>query len=235
MAGCQAGPAASVSFLPGLAGHTGPLPFISLCEDLQLQLFAVLPPHLGENASSLGFPPGPVEGRNLCCRKKVTFLLLGRGKAQAADGLSRVGGEEHRGTQNKESQFACRWAWETATLKTVPDTLLRFLCLEMGSGKEMSPEGHSGAVPFCCDAVIQKKKGIQKKAEFKWRLKTGLLACVACRTGLVPCCPFGPWRALGSPQGKQKRIVTNSHKPLPNTKDNFPPAFRPGSCQMLRM
>lgn len=39
-------PAASVSFLSGLAGHTGPLPLISLCEDLQL--FAVLPPTLGQ-------------------------------------------------------------------------------------------------------------------------------------------------------------------------------------------
>lgn len=43
MAGCQAVPAASVSFLSGLAGHTGPLPFVSLCEDSQLQLSAVLP------------------------------------------------------------------------------------------------------------------------------------------------------------------------------------------------
>lgn len=48
MAACQAVPAASVSFLSGLAGHAGPLPFISLCEELQLQLFAVLPHTLGK-------------------------------------------------------------------------------------------------------------------------------------------------------------------------------------------
>lgn len=48
MAGCQAVPAASVSFLSGLAGHTGPLPFVSFCEDLELQLFAALPHSLGK-------------------------------------------------------------------------------------------------------------------------------------------------------------------------------------------
>lgn len=48
MASCQAVPAASVSFLSGLAGHTGPLPFVSLCEDLELQLFAALPHSLGK-------------------------------------------------------------------------------------------------------------------------------------------------------------------------------------------
>lgn len=77
MAGCQAVPAASVSFLSGLAGHTGPLPFISLCEDLQLQLFAVLPPHLGENALSLGFPAGMCKAEISVIGKKATLLLVG--------------------------------------------------------------------------------------------------------------------------------------------------------------
>lgn len=83
---------------------------------------------------------------------------------------------------------------------------------------------------LCCDAVIHKKV-----AEIKWRLKTGLSACVACRTGLGSSCPVGPLRALGSPRGKQRRIITNPYKPLLNIKDSFSPDFRPRSCQMLGM
>lgn len=90
MAGCQAVPAASVSFLCGLAGHTGSLPFVSLCEDFQLQLFAVLPHTLGK-MHLLWDSQLDLCKAEICCRKKATLLLLGRGKAQAAAGLGRVG------------------------------------------------------------------------------------------------------------------------------------------------
>lgn len=83
---------------------------------------------------------------------------------------------------------------------------------------------------FCCAAVVQKKV-----AEIKQRLKTGLSACVVCRTGVVSCCPVGPSRPLGSPQGEQRRIVTKPYKPLLNIKDIFLPDFRLRSSQMLGM
>lgn len=150
MAGCQAVPVASVSFLSGLAGHTGPLPFLSLCEDLQLQLFAVLPHTLGEMHllwdSQLDLCKAEISS---LAGKKATFLLLGGGKAQAAAGLGRVlGCEEYRGTQNKESPVCLQVRLRNCKPKDSPRVTLGFLCLEMGSGKEMSPEGHDDAAPF---------------------------------------------------------------------------------------